>query len=40
MFADLKAVFDRSRHTILQDAAGGAALMFALVATLQWPGLF
>ena len=40
MLNEIKTVFARSRATILQDIAGGTALMVGLVAVLYLPGLF
>lgn len=39
MFAELKSVLLRSRDTLIEDAAGGVALMVMLVVGLHLPGL-
>lgn len=40
MLNDVKQVLTRSRATIWQDMAGGAALMIGLIAALHLPGFF
>jgi hypothetical protein len=40
MFHQIKTAAIRSRETLLQDLAGGAALMVTLVAGLYLPGMF
>ncbi|WP_298499695.1 hypothetical protein [uncultured Maritimibacter sp.] len=39
MMQDIQTVFARSRATIWQDLAGGAALMVGLMAALHLPGV-
>lgn len=39
MLTQIKTALDRSRDTLLQDAAGAAALVVMLVASLHLPGL-
>ncbi|MEX5728912.1 hypothetical protein Ga0609869_002265 [Rhodovulum iodosum] len=39
MLTELKTVIARSQATLLQDAAGAAALMVMLVVGLHLPGL-
>ena len=40
MLAEIKTVYARSHATLLQDAAGAAALIVMLGAALYIPGLF
>ncbi|WP_267128386.1 hypothetical protein [Profundibacter amoris] len=40
MLAEIKTVYARSHATLLQDAAGAAALIIMLGAALYIPGLF
>ncbi len=39
MLAEIKTVYARSRETLLQDAAGAAALIVMLGAALYLPGV-
>lgn len=39
MLNDLKSVIARSRNTLLEDAAGAAALVVMLAVVLYLPGL-
>jgi hypothetical protein len=40
MISQIRATLERSRDTLLQDAAGAAALIVMLVVALHLPGLF
>jgi len=40
MLAEIKTVYTRSGATIIQDAAGAAALLVMLVVGLFLPGIF
>jgi hypothetical protein len=40
MMNEIRQVLNRSRATIWQDMAGGAALMVGLVGVLHLPGFF
>ncbi len=40
MLAEIKAVYQRSSETILQDAIGAAALLVMLTVALYLPAMF
>lgn len=40
MIKDIRQVLNRSRATLWQDMAGGAALMVGLIAMLYLPAIF